>query len=116
MKNIINSGWNLIIRIKNANLIYVQPLFIYSIDLQNSCMKGLQFAFLFLLKILTGVWKQFNKTESKHVVWRFSVNQMLLKMEVCKSVKKETSAQVFSCDLSKIFKNNLFTEHLQTTI
>ena len=80
-------------------------------------MKGLQFAFLFLLKILTGVWKQLNKTESKHEnVWRFSVNKMLLKMEVCKSVKKETSAQVFSCDLSKIFKNNLFTEYLQTTI
>lgn len=72
MKNIINSGWN-VIRIKNANLIFVQPLFIYSIDLQNSCMKGLQFAFLFLLKILTGVGKQLNKTESKHENSRLEV-------------------------------------------
>ena len=72
MKNIINSGWN-VIRIKNANLISVQPLFIYSIDLQNSCMKGLQFAFLFLLKILTGVGKQLNKTESKHENSRLEV-------------------------------------------
>lgn len=76
MKNIIHSGWN-VIRIKNANLIFVQPLFIYlfiySIDLQNSCMKGLQFAFLFLLKILTGVGKQLNKTESKHENSRLEV-------------------------------------------
>ena len=78
MKNIINSGWN-VIRIKNANLIFVQPLFIYLFIYlfnrftQNSCMKGLQFAFLFLLKILTGVGKQLNKTESKHENSRLEV-------------------------------------------
>ena len=30
-------------------------------------------------------------------------------------IKKETLAQVFSCELCKIFKNTFFTEHLRTT-
>ena len=32
-----------------------------------------------------------------------------------KFAKKETLAQVFSCELCKIFKNNIFTEHLWMT-
>ena len=34
---------------------------------------------------------------------------------VCKFIKKETLAQVLSCEFCKISKNTLFTEHLQTT-
>ena len=30
-------------------------------------------------------------------------------------IKKETLAQVFSCEFCKIFKNTFFTEHLRTT-
>ena len=30
-------------------------------------------------------------------------------------IKKETLAQVFSCEFCKIFKNTLFTEHLWAT-
>ena len=30
-------------------------------------------------------------------------------------IKKETLAQVFSCEFYEIFKNTFFTEHLQTT-
>ena len=30
-------------------------------------------------------------------------------------IKKDTLAQMFSCELGKIFKNTLFTEHLRTT-
>ena len=33
----------------------------------------------------------------------------------CNYIKKETSAQVFSCEFSEIFKNTFFTEHLPTT-
>ena len=41
----------------------------------------------------------------------------LLKLQVlaCNFIKKETLAQVFSCEFSEIFKNTFFTEHLQTT-
>ena len=35
--------------------------------------------------------------------------------EACNFVKKETLAQVFSCEFCKISKNKFFTEHLRTT-
>ena len=34
---------------------------------------------------------------------------------VCSFIKKETLAQMFSCDFSEISKNTFFTEHLWTT-
>ena len=33
--------------------------------------------------------------------------------QACNFIKKDTLAQVFSCELSEISKNNFFTEHLQ---
>ena len=73
MKNIINSGWN-VIRIKNANLIFVQPLFIY---LFNRFTKQLHerpsICFSFSFENPDGVWKQLNKTESKHENSRLEV-------------------------------------------
>ena len=30
-------------------------------------------------------------------------------------IKKETPSMVFSCQIFEIFKNTIFTEHLQTT-
>ena len=35
--------------------------------------------------------------------------------EACNFIKKETLAQVFSCEFCEIFKNTFFTEHLWTT-
>ena len=35
--------------------------------------------------------------------------------EACNFIKKETLAQVFSCEFCEISKNNFFTEHLWTT-
>ena len=35
--------------------------------------------------------------------------------EASNFIKKETLAQMFSCELCKIFKSNFFTEHLRTT-
>ena len=33
----------------------------------------------------------------------------------CNFIKKETLAQVFSCEFFKIYKNTFFTEHLWAT-
>ena len=34
---------------------------------------------------------------------------------ICKFIKKEALAQIFSCELSEISKNTFFTEDLRTT-
>ena len=39
----------------------------------------------------------------------------MIKREVCNFIKKDTLAQVFSCEFCEIFKNTFFTEHLRTT-
>ena len=36
-------------------------------------------------------------------------------LQACNFIKKETLAQVFSCEFCEIFKNTFFTEHLWTT-
>ena len=38
-----------------------------------------------------------------------------LQAETCNSFKKETLAQVFSCEFCQIFKKGFFTEHLWVT-
>ena len=35
--------------------------------------------------------------------------------QACNFIKKETLAQVFSCEFCEISKNNFFTEHLWAT-
>ena len=40
---------------------------------------------------------------------------MKLQAEACNFIKKETQAQMFSCELCEIFNNTFFTEHLWTT-
>ena len=53
--------------------------------------------------IKIGVLKNFTKFTGKH---------LCLRPEACNFIKKETLAQVFSCEFCKIFKNTFFTEHL----
>ena len=36
-----------------------------------------------------------------------------LQAEACNFIKKETLAQVFSCEFSEIFQNTFFTEHFR---
>ena len=36
--------------------------------------------------------------------------------EACNFIKRETLAQVFSCEFCEIFKNTFFTGHLRTTV
>ena len=36
--------------------------------------------------------------------------------EACIFIKKETLAQVFSCEFCQIFKNIFFTEHIMVTL
>ena len=50
-----------------------------------------------------GVLRNFAKFTGKHLCQRLNF------------IKKETLAQVFSCELCKIFKNAFFTEQLRTT-
>ena len=40
---------------------------------------------------------------------------LLIKLQACNFVKKETLAQVFTCEFCEIFKSTFFTEHLWTT-
>ena len=37
------------------------------------------------------------------------------RLQPCNFIKKETLAQVLSCEFCEIFKNTFSTEHLQTT-
>ena len=53
-----------------------------------------------------GVLKNFANLTEKHLCWSL----FLIKMEAW-----ETPAQMFSCEISKIFKNTYFEEHLRTT-
>ena len=45
----------------------------------------------------------------------FLIRLQALQAKACNFVKKETLAQVFSCESCKISKNTFFTEHLGTT-
>ena len=39
----------------------------------------------------------------------------MFKVKACNFIKKETLAQVFSCEFCEIFKNIYFLEHLRAT-
>ena len=52
------------------------------------------------------VLKNFANLTEKHLCWSL----FLIKMEAW-----ETPAQMFSCEISKIFKNTYFEEHLRMT-
>ena len=39
-----------------------------------------------------------------------------IKTQACNFIKKETLAQVLSCEFCEISKNTFFTEHLRTTV
>ena len=58
-----------------------------------------------------GVLKNFAKFTEKHPCQSLFFNKIA---DVAYNfVKKETLAQVFSCEVCEIFKNIFFTEHLQ---
>ena len=42
-------------------------------------------------------------------------DSFLIKFQACNFIKKESLAQVFSCEFCEISKDNFFTEHLRTT-
>ena len=55
----------------------------------------------------------------KGVLKNFEFLRTLILMNLCERLllnftKKETSAQVFSCEFCEFFKNTYFVEHLQT--
>ena len=63
------------------------------------------------------VLRNFAKFTGKHLCESLFLNKVAgLKPQPCNFIKKETLAQVFSCEFCKISKNSSFTEHLQTTV
>ena len=59
-----------------------------------------------------GVLRNFTKFTGKHLYQSLCFNKFV---EAYNFIKKETLAQVFSCEFCEISKNTFFTEHLWTT-
>ena len=57
------------------------------------------------------VLRNFEKFTGKHLCESLFFN----KVEACNFIKKETLAQVFSCEFREISKNTSFTEHIRVT-
>ena len=60
-----------------------------------------------------GVLINFAKFTGKYLCQSLFFNKVA--RAACNFIKKETVAQVFSCEFSEISKNTFFTEHLRTT-
>ena len=56
----------------------------------------------------------FTEAATRGVLYKKDILKNFTKFTVNK-VKKETLAQVFSCEFCEIFKNAFFTEHLRAT-
>ena len=60
-----------------------------------------------------GVLRNFAKFTGKHLCQSLFFNKVAgLSPEACNFIKKETLAQVFSCEFCEISKNTFLTEHL----
>ena len=63
-----------------------------------------------------GALKNFVKFAGKHLCQALFLNKVAgLRLDASNFIKKETLAQVFSCEFCEIFKNTYFTEHLRMT-
>ena len=82
---------------------------VYPVYVSNVCLFSCCFEHPFYLSS-----KHF--TSSPHRILDVANRDVLQKRpEACSFFKKETLAQVFSCDFCEIFKNTFFTEHLLMT-
>ena len=63
-----------------------------------------------------GVLRKFSKFIGKQLCQSLFFNKVAgLRPQACNFIRKETLAQIFSCEFCEIFKNTFFTEHLRTT-
>ena len=63
-----------------------------------------------------GVLGSFIKFTGKHLCQSLFFTKVAgLMPDACSFIKKETLAQVFSCEFCEISRNTFFTEHLRTT-
>ena len=62
-----------------------------------------------------GVLTNFTKFTGKHLCQSLFFNSSMFLIKLHVFIKKETLAQVFSCEFYEICKNTFFTEHLWTT-
>ena len=60
-----------------------------------------------------GVLGNFAKFTGKHLCQRLFFKKVA--GQACNFIKKDSLAQVFSCDFCEISKNTFFTKHIQTT-
>ena len=61
-----------------------------------------------------GALRNFTKFTGRHLCQNLSFKKSC-RPKACNFIKKETLAQVFSCELCEISKNTFFTEHLRAT-
>ena len=62
------------------------------------------------------ILRNFTKFTEKHLCQSLFFNKVAdLRPLACNFIKKETLAQVLSCEFCEISKNNFFAEHLWTT-
>ena len=64
--------------------------------------------------IRKGVLRNFTKFTGKHLCQSLFYRNSV--PETCNFIKKETLAQVFSCEFCEISKNTIFIEHLRATV
>ena len=66
--------------------------------------------------IKKGVLRNFAKSTGKHLCQTLFFNKIAGLRPLLKHfIKKESLAQIFSCEFCEISKNTIFTEHLRTT-
>ena len=79
------------------------------------CLEIIDFSIYSFLNNCKISWILFTEA----VAQRCSIKKVFLEIsqtsQSCNFIKKETLAQMFSCEFCEISKNTLFTEHLWTT-
>ena len=60
-------------------------------------------------------YEEFSQNSQEKTCTRVIFLNEVAGLQACNFIKKETVAQVFSCEFCEIFKNAFFTEHLWTT-
>ena len=77
------------------------------------CMKGMFKSSHRRCSMKKGVLKNFAKSTGKHLSQSIFFNKVA--GLTCIFIKKETLAQVSSCEFCEIFQNTFFIEHLRAT-
>ena len=94
----VRKNWQFSLDERNSNFVRIYPYHFRSSHRRCSVRKG--------------VLRNFARFTEKHLYQSLFFNKVA---KVNKVIKKETLAQVFSCEFCEISKKTFFTEHLRTT-